>query len=70
MSDNGASSSASAGHPLRVAVIGAGPAGIYAAEALTRQLLHLQRPEPVAREIAAFLGRHAMTEPASVAAQS
>ena len=37
MSDNGASSSASAGHPLRVAVIGAGPAGIYAAEALTRQ---------------------------------
>src|SRR5687768_1148956 len=37
VSDNGASSSASAGHPLRVAVIGAGPAGIYAAEALTRQ---------------------------------
>ena len=37
MSDNGASSSASAGHPLRIAVIGAGPAGIYAAEALTRQ---------------------------------
>src|SRR5687768_6288192 len=37
MSDNGASSSASAGSPLRVAVIGAGPAGIYAAEALTRQ---------------------------------
>lgn len=39
MSDNGASS-ASAGHPLRplrIAVIGAGPAGIYAAEALTRQ---------------------------------
>ena len=27
----------SAGRPLRVAVIGAGPAGIYAAEALTRQ---------------------------------
>ena len=37
MSDNGESSSASAGHPLRIAVIGAGPAGIYAAEALTRQ---------------------------------
>src|SRR5215216_1485902 len=41
VSDNGASSSASAGHPLlpplRIAVIGAGPAGIYAAEALTRQ---------------------------------
>ena len=37
MSDNDASSSASAGHPLRIAVIGAGPAGIYAAEALTRQ---------------------------------
>lgn len=37
MSDNGASSSASAAHPLRIAVIGAGPAGIYAAEALTRQ---------------------------------
>jgi NADPH-dependent glutamate synthase beta subunit-like oxidoreductase len=27
----------SADHPLRVAVVGAGPAGIYAAEALTRQ---------------------------------
>jgi ferredoxin/flavodoxin---NADP+ reductase len=27
----------SAGHPLRVAIVGAGPAGIYAAEALTRQ---------------------------------
>src|SRR5688500_17092278 len=37
VSDNDASSSASAGHPLRIAVIGAGPAGIYAAEALTRQ---------------------------------
>ena len=37
MSDNGAPSSATAGHPLRVAVVGAGPAGIYAAEALTRQ---------------------------------
>jgi ferredoxin--NADP+ reductase len=37
VSDNGASSSASAGRPLRIAVIGAGPAGIYAAEALTRQ---------------------------------
>jgi NADPH-dependent glutamate synthase beta subunit-like oxidoreductase len=37
VSDNGASSSAPAGHPLRIAVIGAGPAGIYAAEALTRQ---------------------------------
>jgi ferredoxin--NADP+ reductase len=34
VSDNGASP---AGHPLRIAVIGAGPAGIYAAEALTRQ---------------------------------
>src|SRR5215203_3853955 len=37
VSDNGASSSASAAHSLRIAVIGAGPAGIYAAEALTRQ---------------------------------
>jgi NADPH-dependent glutamate synthase beta subunit-like oxidoreductase len=37
VSDNGASSPAPAGHPLRIAVIGAGPAGIYAAEALTRQ---------------------------------
>src|SRR5215212_8917189 len=41
VSDNGASSSATAGPPLRpplrIAVIGAGPAGIYAAEALTRQ---------------------------------
>ena len=46
MSDNGASSSASAGHPLRIAVIGAGPAGIYAAEALTRQ-----RDVPVAVDL-------------------
>src|SRR5215203_4843097 len=37
VSDNGASSSASAAHSLRIAVVGAGPAGIYAAEALTRQ---------------------------------
>ena len=37
MSDNGASPPAPAGPPLRVAVVGAGPAGIYAAEALTRQ---------------------------------
>jgi ferredoxin--NADP+ reductase len=37
VSDNGASPSAPAGDPLRIAVIGAGPAGIYTAEALTRQ---------------------------------
>ena len=37
MSDDGAPPPPSAGRPLRVAVIGAGPAGIYAAEALTRQ---------------------------------
>ena len=37
MSDDGAPPSPSASRPLRVAVVGAGPAGIYAAEALTRQ---------------------------------
>ncbi len=37
MSDDGATPSPSTGRPLRVAVVGAGPAGIYAAEALTRQ---------------------------------
>ncbi len=37
MSDDGAPPPPSADHPLRVAVVGAGPAGIYAAEALTRQ---------------------------------
>ena len=41
MSDDGAPPPASAAHPprppLRVAVVGAGPAGIYAADALTRQ---------------------------------
>lgn len=37
MSDNGAPPPAPAGPPLRIAVVGAGPAGIYAAEALTRQ---------------------------------
>jgi len=37
VSDDGAPPPPSAGRPLRVAVIGAGPAGIYAAEALTRQ---------------------------------
>src|SRR3712207_9593083 len=37
VSDNGASFPTQAGRPLRVAVIGAGPAGIYAADALTRQ---------------------------------
>jgi NADPH-dependent glutamate synthase beta subunit-like oxidoreductase len=37
MSDDGVPPAASAEHPLRVAVVGAGPAGIYAADALTRQ---------------------------------
>ena len=37
MSDDGVPPSPSTGRPLRVAVVGAGPAGIYAAEALTRQ---------------------------------
>jgi ferredoxin--NADP+ reductase len=37
VSDDGAPPPPSADHPLRVAVVGAGPAGIYAAEALTRQ---------------------------------
>src|SRR3712207_3695471 len=37
VSDNGASFPTQAGRPLRIAIIGAGPAGIYAAEALTRQ---------------------------------
>jgi NADPH-dependent glutamate synthase beta subunit-like oxidoreductase len=37
VSDDGAPPSPSSGRPLRVAVVGAGPAGIYAAEALTRQ---------------------------------
>jgi len=37
VSDDGAPPPPSAGRPLRVAVIGAGPAGIYAADALTRQ---------------------------------
>jgi NADPH-dependent glutamate synthase beta subunit-like oxidoreductase len=37
VSDAGAPLSPSRNHPLRVAVVGAGPAGIYAAEALTRQ---------------------------------
>ena len=37
MSDDGAPPPPSAAHPLRVAVVGAGPAGIYAADALTRQ---------------------------------
>src|SRR3954463_3960218 len=37
VSDDGAPPPPSAEHPLRVAVVGAGPAGIYAADALTRQ---------------------------------
>jgi ferredoxin--NADP+ reductase len=37
VSDNGSSPPPSAERPLRVAVVGAGPAGIYAADALTRQ---------------------------------
>jgi ferredoxin--NADP+ reductase len=37
VSDDGVSRPGSADRPLRVAVIGAGPAGVYAAEALTRQ---------------------------------
>src|SRR5687768_15016888 len=37
VSPDGSAPSPSADHPLRVAVVGAGPAGIYAAEALTRQ---------------------------------
>ncbi|MDK3257188.1 NADP oxidoreductase [Blastococcus capsensis] len=35
--DDGSPAPPSAGHPLRVAVVGAGPAGIFAADALTRQ---------------------------------
>jgi NADPH-dependent glutamate synthase beta subunit-like oxidoreductase len=37
VSDDGVPAPPSAHRPLRVAVVGAGPAGIYAAEALTRQ---------------------------------
>jgi NADPH-dependent glutamate synthase beta subunit-like oxidoreductase len=37
VSDDGSPPSPSGDHPLRVAVVGAGPAGIYAADALTRQ---------------------------------
>ncbi|CCG01637.1 NADP oxidoreductase [Blastococcus saxobsidens] len=37
MVDDGSPAPPSAGHPLRVAVVGAGPAGIFAADALTRQ---------------------------------
>jgi NADPH-dependent glutamate synthase beta subunit-like oxidoreductase len=37
VSDDGVPAPPSADRPLRVAVVGAGPAGIYAAEALTRQ---------------------------------
>ena len=37
MSTDGSATPPSADRPLRVAVVGAGPAGIYAAEALTRQ---------------------------------
>jgi NADPH-dependent glutamate synthase beta subunit-like oxidoreductase len=37
VSPDGSAPSPSADHPLRIAVVGAGPAGIYAAEALTRQ---------------------------------
>jgi ferredoxin--NADP+ reductase len=37
VSDDGVPEPSSADRPLRVAVVGAGPAGIYAAEALTRQ---------------------------------
>ncbi|MET0763485.1 MAG: FAD-dependent oxidoreductase [Blastococcus sp.] len=37
MSDDGVPAPPSVDRPLRVAVVGAGPAGIYAAEALTRQ---------------------------------
>src|ERR687889_155161 len=37
VSDDGAPPPPSAAHPLRVAVVGAGPAGISAADALTRQ---------------------------------
>jgi ferredoxin/flavodoxin---NADP+ reductase len=37
VSDDGAPPPPSTEHPLRVAVVGAGPAGIYAADALTRQ---------------------------------
>src|SRR4051794_18806168 len=37
VSDDGVAPPPTAQRPLRVAVIGAGPAGIYAAEALTRQ---------------------------------
>jgi ferredoxin--NADP+ reductase len=37
VSDDGVLEPSSADRPLRVAVVGAGPAGIYAAEALTRQ---------------------------------
>ncbi|WP_346621649.1 FAD-dependent oxidoreductase [Blastococcus montanus] len=37
MVDDGSPAPPSTGHPLRVAIVGAGPAGIYAADALTRQ---------------------------------
>ncbi|WP_209313714.1 NADP oxidoreductase [Blastococcus sp. TF02A-35] len=37
MADDGVPAPPSAEHPLRVAVVGAGPAGIFAADALTRQ---------------------------------
>jgi NADPH-dependent glutamate synthase beta subunit-like oxidoreductase len=37
VSDDGSAPSPTGDHPLRVAVVGAGPAGIYAADALTRQ---------------------------------
>src|SRR3954452_9620539 len=37
VSDDGVEPAPSPGRPLRVAVVGAGPAGIYAADALTRQ---------------------------------
>ncbi|MGY1600937.1 FAD-dependent oxidoreductase [Geodermatophilus sp. SYSU D00815] len=37
MTDDGVEASPSPARPLRVAVVGAGPAGIYAADALTRQ---------------------------------
>ena len=36
VADDASSASPALGRPLRVAVVGAGPAGIYAAEALTR----------------------------------
>lgn len=37
MVDDGSPAPPSTGHPLRVAIVGAGPAGIFAADALTRQ---------------------------------